>query len=419
MQPPRILATGAVFLIGLTAGSTGVAVTQPAPPELFSLSGSSIRLALAPRGRAAAVHTHAERLLAIAAPTRVVLEPLPGVRLEAMLQPHLEPGIGTVWTGGIVGDPLGYVHLRASGGGIGGSIGYEGGELRLVPWRGDLAAVIESDDLPALPDIVVRRPQRGDEAARVRPAASSTSAPSTLDLLVVVDRQALAESPTGMPFIADLVRSSIVDLNAALRNSAVDAQVRLLKIKRDTYRPEGSDTAYGAQYLEHLAGKGDGHLEKVHRWRDRFGADLVALISRKNEELCGIADLPGERTGVRPTDAVRAFSLTNWRCLARNTLPHEIGHTMGAQHSRGEPYSHTLGAYDYSFGYKFDLGFRTLMAYACELQCRAVPHFSNPDVLVDGKPTGIASGPEQAANAWGFERDRAVLAAYRPCRVNC
>ena len=65
----------------------------------------------------------------------------------------------------------------------------------------------------------------------------------------------------------------------------------------------------------------DGHMDDVHRIRDRYDADLVHLITDP-DDLCGIATLgPG---------ASRAFGITDHSCILYDfSFAHELGHNMG------------------------------------------------------------------------------------------
>lgn len=389
----------ALLLLAMASGAAASAGAQLSPQYLLQLE----------RGPA-------ERLAELGNGGTVLLEPRPGLRLRARLQRHDEPFIGPVWIGTIEGDPYGFVHLREEGGGLAGRIRTSSESLLVAPRPGGTVVSPEAQ-APPLPDLARRLPERlrGHQVRATRAAAPTTE--STFDVLVILDREAGNESPIGMPWVIDLVESGIVELNLALRNSGVNAQARLVKIKRDNYPPAGRDFDTMEDMLERLTDRQDEYFRRAHAWRDRFGADFVALVSRKNESLCGLAWLAGKREGAQPGDEAGAFSVTNWRCLESGTLAHEIGHNMGLQHARVNPTNSRLGAYDYSFGHLVEGEFATVMAYLC-VGCSGIPYFSNPDVSVGGVPTGVA-GAAPAANALSIERDREVLAAFRPCRRNC
>lgn len=363
-------------------------------------------------------------LLSEGGPVRrtAALRLFPDLALEVELERRSDPGVGPVWVGGVIGDPLASVQLRRSGGSVAGSVTAGGRSFLLLPLSSRRAVVVETEPEMLPPDRALPLPDRLRTSPPAAPPSGSGDreprAASTIDLLVVIEREVAREVEGQMAWLKEMIRTGVVDTNTALANSGVDAQVRLLKIKRDRYPVEGGDGAFASRLLQDVTDPTDRHLAKTQRLREKLGADLVAVIMRRNTELCGLAWLAGARAGVQPDDADGAFSLTAWRCLINDTLAHELGHNMGAQHSRFDPISSQLGAYDYSFGHRVVLKFRTLMTYRCDF-CTPVLHYSNPDVVVDGSPTGVASGSEAAANAWGFERDRDVVAAFRPCRVQC
>lgn len=359
-----------------------------------------------------------ERLAALGGQGAVLVEPRPGLRLRLLLERRPEFGIGVVWTGKVEGDPYSFAHLRQERGGMSGRIRTATESFTVVARGPGRVLIAREEDTPPLPDLALPLPESLRGASRPAPRATAPTSESAFDVLVILDRQAAAESPLGMPLVIDLVKNGIVELNTALRDSGVNAQARLVKIKRDSYAPEGSDITHMENMLDAVTDPRDAYFRRAQKWRDRFGADFVAVVSRKNTELCGLAWVAGERQGVQPEDEASAYSVTSWRCLQQGTLAHEIGHNMGLQHARQNPTSSRWGAYDFSFGYLVEPKFATVMAYTCAL-CTDVLYFSNPDVTVDGVPAGVAGGSEPAANAWSIERDREVMAAFRPCRRNC
>jgi hypothetical protein len=105
------------------------------------------------------------------------------------------------------------------------------------------------------------------------------------------------------------------------------------------------------------------------------------------------------------------------------TGAHELGHLQGCQHQR--EHASLTPVFDYAYGYNFvgDGGgpFRTVMAYEPGIR---ILHFSNPDVLWDGQPTGVPQGePDPANNALTINQTALVVANFRnagcPCPWDC
>ncbi len=93
-----------------------------------------------------------------------------------------------------------------------------------------------------------------------------------------------------------------------------------------------------------------------------------------------------------------AFQVTALGCLANSTLAHEHGHNMGMEHDPASAGISPSGAsYPWSFGHYVNGSFRTIMSYnVCSISCPRVLHFSNPDVLYNGIPTGIVDKRDNA-----------------------
>lgn len=135
-----------------------------------------------------------------------------------------------------------------------------------------------------------------------------------------------------------------------------------------------------------------------------------------------------------------AFSVVNSGCLHGLTLAHELGHSFGMQHDHAQPTLGTPGAPNltlgsitvlvslhqkqgnvlvqqqcslrhmaskmwdtshagnvikpYSYGYRMEGMFSTIMAYPCQISgasfcsrcapCAGIPYFSNPRIKIDG-----------------------------------
>ncbi len=142
-----------------------------------------------------------------------------------------------------------------------------------------------------------------------------------------------------------------------------------------------------------LAGRDDGVIDGIHDLRDLYGGDQVALV---------VSGGGGVAMGLWTLDPEME---ANMFCInGRNTMPfivaHEVGHNLGCCHARGDgggcpPEGGLL--FPFSNGHRFfgDSGeqWRTIMAYNPGVLSA---HYSNPDVLFDGVPTGV---PEEESDS--------------------
>lgn len=398
--------------------------TAGAPsPALALFAGQDARtgnVAVRPELLAA---TDAERLV-------LLIEPIAGVAMEVELESAIDRNEGQIWVGRVVGQPYSRVHLRRVGASITGTLRTRDGIFQLLPDGAGRAAVLQVT-APPLPDHALVPPERflGDRESAMRSPAAGldlgaghdalADEPTRIDLMVVMEREALRELPGLGGWLKQTIRNGVVDLNLALADSGVNAEFNLQAIKRERYPVTGSDSEFAYQMLDDLTDPNDALLRKSQRLRRKFGSDLVAVVMRRNQGLCGLAWIGGRRgRGVQSRDEAFGFSVTSWRCVASGTLAHEIGHNMGGQHAHSDPTSNRSGAYDESYGHKVVGKFHTVMAYSCEF-CTSALLFSTPAVMVEDEPAGVASGPKAADNAAGFELDRNEIASFRECRRRC
>lgn len=128
--------------------------------------------------------------------------------------------------------------------------------------------------------------------------------------------------------------------------------------------------------------------------RDALRADMVSLIVESPG--CGIGYVmrsPG------PGFADFAFQVTDRGCAVGNlTYAHEHGHNLGFEHDPANGTSPANASFPWSFAHFHDGSYRTVMSYSnqCTSGCTRVAHFSNPDILHAGMPTGITDQRDNA-----------------------
>jgi hypothetical protein len=215
--------------------------------------------------------------------------------------------------------------------------------------------------------------------------------PLSTRLLIVYDELAENDVSDMTAFAAALVESA----NSSYANSDISTmRLELAGIHELENRPDGNSGII----LRQLTNQYDITFDSAHAVRDALDADIVAHITELNDA-CG-------RGWLSPGNGGFAFSTTDVDCALGNlSFAHEVGHNQGCTH---DP-DNAGGAYvEYGYGHRWDSNrFRSVMAYSPGTR---ITHFSNPDVLRDGFPTGIAN---QRDNARVLDLTRNMMADLR------
>lgn len=274
-------------------------------------------------------------------------------------------------------------------------------------------------------------------------ATAAAAASTTVDL--VLGYTTSFASRLGGQSQANTRLNNMVDFaNQAYQNSGIDARVRLVNAVQVDY----ADNTDNDQALYDLTGydcSGSGScvrrtvpasLQPLRNARDQYGADVMSLVRNFDDDAngsCGVGwILGGGQSPIDSSDAAWAVSVvsdsngrgpgsfpSNGYVCRDETLAHEMGHNMGAQHdvatAKGDNNvldSDEYGRFPYSFGYKTDANngnFYTVMAYGDTGQ---TPYrvFSNPRITFCG---GYACGTGQADNALTLGQTTQVIATFR------
>ena len=294
-----------------------------------------------------------------------------------------------VYQGRIEGDPLGGFNLVLHQGVAAGTVDGHRRFFRLTHVADDLVAVLEVDR-SAFPNEAQPRPQRHGGGRDV--AAGATAAGQTEFDVLILYTTAAQEAAGGVPQMQAQAGLAISQLNQAFANSSQQVAVTLAGIAGVAYQETGNpDTD-----LTWLSGD-----SIVANLRSAWDADVVSLVVSQLSA-CGIGYL---MRNVSTAFAADAFNVVELGCAITNySFAHEVGHNIGCNHDRANATGQ--GAYDYSYGYQApDSAFRTILAYDCATpSCSRVLYYSNPDVILDGEPTGV--DPDAADSA-----DNALTAA--------
>ena len=242
-------------------------------------------------------------------------------------------------------------------------------------------------------------PPRGDPTTRG--AAADTG--DVIDLLVAYTPAARAAAGN----IDAFIRFAIDNTHRIYGNSRIGVRLRLVHKHQVNYA-QHSDMGVD---LDRLTAVDDGYMDEVHGLRDRYGADLVALIiGRQTDSACGIAWAPDFGRYPEADWSARGFSVTAHNCETADshTFAHELGHNQGADHDPDNstacgdatrPCSNPRFPAPPTFPYRYGRcnvaqGWHTTMSYRSNTRgdCRReIEYFSSPVLRYRGTPTGDAA----------------------------
>lgn len=147
----------------------------------------------------------------------------------------------------------------------------------------------------------------------------------------------------------------------------------------------------------------------VKQWRTDYSADLVSVIRTGVNLGTSCADTLTNIKG----NANAAYSAVNYtQARQQHSFAHEIGHNFGCPHNKENADANGVNADDngifwgYKWQHKNGKKYRTLMAYGDGTR---ILHFSNPNVLYQGEPTGSAD----AFNASAIAKTARAISKYR------
>lgn len=357
-------------------------------------------------------------LLAQPMPARLTLNLFSNLSFTAVLNRREMPGPGrVVISGQLVGIPGSTVVLASQGEVVVGSLSIPGRDLWRIGYAGPgVHRVVELDPAKRAPcgvtdeNAVRTSPAFGLQAVPAPPPLlGSASAITLVDVMVVYTAQSRIAAGGVDAMHAD-IDAAVMEANLVYARSLVNMQLRLV------HRAEVAYTESGTMQtdLNRVRDTSDGFMDEVHTLRNTYGADLVCLIT---DTFSGEAGLASLMLTPSVSFAPQGFSVVlRSELVGFYTFAHELGHNMGCAHDRANT---TLGgAYSYAYGHALSVGgssYGTVMSYVGA----GIPHFSNPEVLYRGVPTGIAEGsPNSADNARVLNNTAPIVSAFRGTAVS-
>jgi hypothetical protein len=394
--------------LSLTLATATMAHT-PEPPRLVRTAGAA-----RPVDRAGPVPVEIDRgVLAVLAPHEAVRVEIDATTAVTALITESRVGPEATWWTGPLVDDGGWLAIARSGDVVYANLQRRDGRMLSLRPAADGAGWTVAEVAPdalgcatgSAAGIMLEPSLPRDLATAAGLGHFCGDGPAVIEVMVVYTTAA-REGQGGAHGMQALIALSEATTNLALAASAVPARVRVVLTLETKYTETGNATVE----LHRLADTDDDAMDEVHLLRDQVGADLVALIVHEMGTACGQAFF-AIGTGNQPFPHL-GFSVTKAECAVDNLVfAHELGHNFGCRHNR--EFDDDPGAFEFSHGHALGGDLGTVMAVSSTGVTR-VPHYSNPEVLYDGVPTGVKiEDPESAYSAESIRRTAFNLANFR------
>lgn len=331
---------------------------------------------------------------------RVRLDLFPDVSFIGEVTEVSTNGLGHSWVGDLAGVDDGYFLIAEADGAVAIHVASPEGVYEVSPIGNGLYRTIEidqsqfADHPPGDYPLLAPDQPAGSPDVQVRDAGGTP----VIDVIVLYT-PAARSAWGGTAATKANIALAMTETNASYARSGVEPRLRLLHVQQVSYT-EASANAFGVALDDLLYGTNG--LDVAGILRDRYGADMVALII-DDSQYCGLA------AGILPGEAY-AYQVTAWNCATGYySFGHEFGHLQGAHHDQ---YVATNSWFPDGHGYvHLDEGspyhrWRTIMAYndecvANSYNCVRLAWWSNPDKNVDDDPatSGWGSDPVGSGDA--------------------
>ncbi|PKO08457.1 MAG: hypothetical protein CVU40_15380 [Chloroflexi bacterium HGW-Chloroflexi-2] len=322
---------------------------------------------------------------------------------------------GYIMSGILNNDPDSSILIVSTDGTVSANLEFQGKQYQLRD-NGQGLYRFEEVDQTQFPEELDIIPDLSESSDGIfEPLLETTSADSGYIIDVLVVYTAAARSGAGSTTnMLNQINLAVSETNTGYERSGIFSRMRLVYTAEINYDESILSTSTGwGTALSQLTNQ-DNVIDEVRSLRNTYGADLVVMIVN-NMTFCGIGWLmtPGYTYDSVGNSLVSRACTTGYYSFA-----HETGHNMGAHHDRLNTGGGTA-MYSYSYGYQApDSSFRTIMAYNCSTGCSRVNNWSNPEVLYNGKPTGVVSTASNSAdNRLTLNNTAPIVSNFRATKV--
>lgn len=290
------------------------------------------------------------------------------------------------WIGEIDGDKLSSVLLTVKNGHIAGEIRQGNHHYSLIPLSKNMNLLVNEigHSVHCELDNKMRHLKIDQNLERVNADTNATQG-EFIDMMVLYTDDAALN----MSSIETVIENTIDAMNVSLAKSCASTRLRLVHTQQVTMTESSSQ-----EMIAHLTDTTDGVLDtEATTLRSTHGADLISLWTFNNAAIGSMPPLGNQDSGYF------ASVISPFGGLINFTFLHEVGHNLGIDHDR---YSEDQGNYDY--GHAREAGFAyvdTTNNFSTNVarggSCGESGHlcflsglFSNPRILKNGAPAGIA-----------------------------
>ena len=216
------------------------------------------------------------------------------------------------------------------------------------------------------------------------------------------------------------IKKTVNNINISFKNSEIHHRVKLASIER----VQRTSNSCPSTHLDYLINDNDKHWDRLHALRDKYKADVVALIVN-DPSRCGLSG--------KALNANDAFIIIHYECLLENySLARQLGYLYGAgnHEKQSERFNPNSDPRAYGFWYEDeedeDYHFSTIMGYTDEVlsyrpndpsynDFDLIPYWSNPGRTYNGKKTNyttVLTGDENHNNAAVINQNAQIVANH-------
>jgi hypothetical protein len=218
--------------------------------------------------------------------------------------------------------------------------------------------------------------------------------------------------------IENIAALAVERANKVFEESGTGISIKAVALKKINYTE--SEKGSGVD-LNRLTQK-DGIADEAHTLRDKYGADIVTTFTLCNDT----GGLAWQYSGMSD-DEKYAFNVVRIQQVALGYIySHELGHNLGAHHSKSQAKEPGPGIYKDSAGWQWigsnGKGYCTIMTYEDHDNNPAtgaygggrdyfrIGLYSSPDNFYMGEATGISG---ESDNVSSMKRNKNTVSAYR------